>query len=90
MPVCKNVDRNGSAAMLAAKRSSGGAPEVNLRNPLYASNGEIKKGIYPGFETQDRRYQNFNTGVSVAPQKGPMSSNFFFKKMKEEMRHLPI
>ena len=34
MLVRKNVDENGSAAMLATKRSVGVAPEVNLRNPL--------------------------------------------------------
>ena len=48
--------------MLATKRSSGGAPEVNLRNPLHASNEESKKGIYPGFETQRRRHQKSITG----------------------------
>ena len=31
MYVRKYVDKNGSAAMLAAKRSAGIAPEVNLR-----------------------------------------------------------
>ena len=36
MLVHKYVDKNGSAAMLAAKRSAGLAPEVNLRSPLHA------------------------------------------------------
>ena len=31
MLVCNYVDENGSAAMLAAKRSAGVKPEVNLR-----------------------------------------------------------
>ena len=30
--VCKHRDQNGSAAMVAAKRSAGVTPEVNLRN----------------------------------------------------------
>ena len=36
MLVCKYVDCNGLAAMLATKRSVGVTPEVNLRNPLHA------------------------------------------------------
>ena len=40
---------NGSAAILAAKRSAGVAPEVNLRIPMQAS-----EGIHPGFENQRR------------------------------------
>ena len=35
MLVCKYVDENGSAAMLAAKRSAGVTPEVNLRILLH-------------------------------------------------------
>ena len=37
------------------------------------------QGIHPDFETQGRHYQKSKTGVSVAPQKGHMSSNFFKK-----------
>ena len=79
--ICKYVDWKGSAAMLAAKRSAGVAPEGNLKNPLYTSKKACKWGIHPGFETQDRGHQKSKTGVSVAPQKGPtiMSSKFFFK-----------
>ena len=39
-----------------------------------------KRGIHPGFETQGRRHKKSKTGVSVAPQKGLMSSKNFFKK----------
>ena len=35
--MCKYVDQTGSAAMLATKRSAGVTPEVNLRNPLHAT-----------------------------------------------------
>ena len=48
--------------------------DVNLRNSLYAGRKARKRGIHPGFETQGRRYQKSKTGVSVAPQKGLMSS----------------
>ena len=36
--IYKYVDGKGSAAMLAAKRSTGVAPELYLRNPLQAGN----------------------------------------------------
>ena len=36
MVVCKYVDENGSAVMLAVKRSPGVAPEVNLGILLHA------------------------------------------------------
>ena len=35
-----------------------------------------KRGIHPGFETQGRCHQKSKTGVSVAPQKGLVSSKF--------------
>ena len=41
--------------------------------------------LHPGFETQGRRYQKSKTGVSVAPQKGHVSSkNFRIKKKKRK------
>ena len=33
--ICKYADQNGSAAMLAATRLAGVAPEVNVTNPLH-------------------------------------------------------
>ena len=48
--------KNGSAAILAFKRSAGVTPEVNVRNPLHTG-GEA------GFETQDRRDEKSKTGV---------------------------
>ena len=41
--VCKYVYENGSAAMLATKRSKGVAPEVNLRILLHAGNKAYKR-----------------------------------------------
>ena len=40
-------DRNGSVAILAAKRSAGVAPEVNLRNPLRVGDEARKQGNLP-------------------------------------------
>ena len=70
MPVCRYVEEIGSAAMLAAKRSAGVAPEVNVREhvthtPLPSAN----KAAHSGFETQRRHHQKSKIGVSVAPQK---------------------
>ena len=66
--------------MLAAKRSAGVAPKVNLRIPLCTGDEDASEGIHPGFETQGRPHQKSKTVVSVAPQKGLMSSIFFLKK----------
>ena len=57
-----------------SKRSAGVAPEVLLRNPLRQGDKVRKRGIHPGFEIQDRRHQKAETGVSVASQKGLVSS----------------
>ena len=65
---------------LHIKRSAGVAPEVNLGNPLCTGEEACKRGIHPGFETQSRHQQKSKTGVSVAPQKGHVSSKNFFKK----------
>ena len=54
----KIFEIKGSAAMLAVK-ISGVAPEVNLRNPLHPS---------------DEAHKQWDPGVSVAIQKGLMSS----------------
>ena len=67
--------------MLATKRTAGVIPKVNLREcvrlmPLPSAN----KAAHSGFETQRRYHQKFKTGVSLAPQKGPMSSKFFLKR----------
>ena len=53
--------------MLAVKRSAGVAPEVNLRNPLYARDKAHKQRTHPGFETLGT--QNSKTTVSVSLQK---------------------
>ena len=75
---CRECDQ---LPCLAAKRSGGVTPEVNLRNSLHTGDKACKWGIHPGFETQGRHHQKSKTGVWVAPQKGLMSSNFFKKKL---------
>ena len=71
---------NGSAAMLAAKRSAGIASEVYLRNPLHTGDEACKHGIHTGFETEARRHQKSNTGISVVLQKGLMSFKTFINE----------
>ena len=71
--------KDGSAAMLAAKRSAGVTPEVNLRRHVTCTALlSANKAAHSGFETQRRCHQKSKTGVSVAPQKEPMSSKNFF------------
>ena len=80
MLVCKYVDQRGLATMLTAKWSAGFAPEVNPRNSLHTGKKAHKWGILPGSETHSRCHQKSKTGISVAPQKGLVSSNFVLKK----------
>ena len=72
--------------MLNAERSAGIAPEVNLRNPLHAGN-KAYGGNHRCFETQGRCHEKSKTGLSVAPQKGLMSSKFF---KQETNKKLPV
>ena len=69
------------AAMVAIKRSAGVAPEMNLRERISRTPPpSVNKSANSGFETQKGRQQKSKTGVSVAPQKGLMSSKNFSKK----------
>ena len=52
--MCKYVDQKSLAAMLAAMRSAGVAPEVTLMNQLPTSDEVCKGGFHNGFETQCR------------------------------------
>ena len=70
------MDKNGSAAMLATKRSAG-IREHTLQMPWPS----VKEAVHSGFETQRRHHQKSKTGVSVAPQKEIMSSKNFLKKI---------
>ena len=75
--------------MLAAKSLGGVASEVNLREcispiPKLSTN----KAAHSGFETQRRHHQKSKTGISVAPQKGLMSSKLFFTKIEFELNSI--
>ena len=78
------IAQKDSAAMLAIKRSAGVTPQVNLRNPYHTGDEAGKQETHPGFETQGRCHQS-KTEVSVAPQKGLISSKIFLKNRKEKV-----
>ena len=68
------------AAMLATKRLAGVAPEVSLRECVACTPPPIAhKAAYSGLETHRRCHQKSKTGVSMAPQKGLISSKYFLK-----------
>ena len=78
MPARRYVEEIGLAAMLAANRSAGVTPEVNPWKPVtHIPPPSTNKAAHSGFETQRRCHVKSKTGVSVAPQKGLVSSNFF-------------
>ena len=63
---------------LATKRSTGVAPETNLRERIsHMPPPSANKAAHSGFETERRRHQKSKKGVSMAPQKGLMSSKKF-------------
>ena len=67
----KYVEMIGLAAMLAAKRSAGVTPEVNLRECVtHAPLLSMNKATHSGFETHNKHQKKSKTGVSVAPLKG--------------------
>ena len=81
MPACRYVEEIGSAAMLAAKRSAGVTPEVNVKEHVTPMPPQsTNKAANSSFETQRRHHQKSKTGMSVAPQKGLMSSKHLRKK----------
>ena len=65
----KYVNQKGSAVMLAIKRSTDVTPEVNLGNPLCKGKEGYQQENHPSFH-----HQKSKTALSVAQQKGPMSS----------------
>ena len=80
MLACEYVGENGSAAMLAAKRSAGVAPEMNL-NVHHICLCQVRKRL-PTLVLKPRvdvtEVQNW--GIS-GPPKGYVSTKFFFKKV---------
>ena len=68
------VGENGSAAILATKKSAGVASEVSLREHVtYTPPPNVNKAAHSDFETQWRCHQKSKKGVSVASQKRLMS-----------------
>ena len=66
----QHVGEISSATVMAAKRSPGVSPELNLVEfltcmPLPSTN----KAAHSGIETQRRRHEKFKTRASMAPQK---------------------
>ena len=57
MPACRYVEENGSAAMLATKRSAGVTPEVNLGECVTGMPPpSTNKAAHSGIETQRRHH----------------------------------
>ena len=81
--IYKYIDQKGLAAMVTIKRLAGVAPKVNRRNPLQAGKAAHKQGMQPALETHARYHHKSKTGVSVALQKGLMSSKNSFKRVRE-------
>ena len=86
MQARKYVDQIGSNAMLAVKRLAGVAPEVNLRNPLYAGHEACKPGINPGFENQGNCHQKSETGYQWPYKRTDALQKF--EKMAKYSRYL--
>ena len=70
MPAHRYMEENDLAAMLAAKRSAGVAPEVNFREC-------VNKTAHSGFETQRRRHQKSKQGYQWSHKKDLCRSKFF-------------
>ena len=47
-----------------------------------STKSSVNKAAHSIFETQRRRHEKFKTGVSVAPQKGLMSSKNVLKSLQ--------
>ena len=73
----KVVGKRGSAAMLATR-----GQEVTRSSfwkiYLMQVTEHISEGIHANLKTQGRRHHKSKTGVSVAKQKWPMASKYFF------------
>ena len=83
MFVGKYMGENGLDAMLATKKPVGVAQDMNLLKQIYISHTPqpcVNKTTHSYFETQRRRHHKPKTVVSVAQQKGLMSSKLFLKK----------
>ena len=66
MPARRYIEKDGSAAMLVAKKSAGVAPEVNLQEHVtHTTLPSMNKAAHSGFETQRSCHQKpKNRGIS--------------------------
>ena len=81
MPGHRYVEVISLAAMLPTMRLAGVTPELNLREfVICVPLSSVNKTAHSGFEIQERYHQKSKTGVSKAPQNGPMSSKILKKK----------
>ena len=83
--VCRYMDRKDLAAMLTSIQSAGVTSEVNLR---IAQTRKHARGSTLALKPRADCRQKCKTGVSVAPQKGLMSSKNFLKKTRWFPTHL--
>ena len=68
MPAHRYLEENSSAAMLAARKSAGVAPEVHHRAHVTCMPLSIvNKAAHSGIEKQRRHHQKTKTGVSIGP-----------------------
>ena len=83
MLVHKYVDRNGSAAMLTAKRSAGVTPEVNLRNMLHAGEeAQVRESTLALKPREDVTRAVQNRGISGYTKKTCILQFFLKKKSR--------
>ena len=81
MPAPRYVEGNGLDAMLAAKKSAGVPPEMNIREFVtYTPQSSANKAAHSGFETQRRCHQKSKTGVirkkTLFPPKNSLKNQF--------------
>ena len=71
---------NSSAVMLAAKRSVGVAPDVNLRNQLHTGNEAGKQGIHTDFEIIVDITRSPKRGITGLTKRTSSILFFFFER----------
>ena len=64
--------------MLITVKLTGATLQMNLRNPLHAGDNADKKAPTLALKPRVDITESLQTGVSVAPRKGLVSSKFFF------------
>ena len=82
------MDQEGSSATLDTKRSAGVAPEVNLgMYCMQVRRKHTSEGFTLALNPRADVTQRSKTGISVAPQKGPISSKIFKPLLTRELSY---